>query len=403
MKKVIISYFIYLVIIWGYFIYFYPLETLADSNYGALAHAVYFSKLPLEWILLYALIKQDWSSRWVRFIEKFTKWEWIRTACYAFLLVFFYGLIRFPFNLLWFRITHSEGTSHQPANDWLFEMGLDLLFYWIVLSIGIYLGRMILAKFKRMWWFVVWLLALPIALFVVYIQPVWIDPLYEDFTEMEEGPLRTAIEDFTTSVGLEDATLLQVNMSEKVTTFNAYVTGIMGNARIVMWDTTLEGMEQEEILFILAHEIGHYVKHHVYLGVVGYLVLSFVLLFIAAQIYKRITQTKRFQQKFHSIHDLRAVPILLLILSLLLTLSQPVSMYVSRQIELSADAYAIEHTANLEPAIEGYQRMAKQSKGDIDPVFWVKAFRFSHPPMKDRIEMVKDEIEKREKKTPFSP
>ncbi|MDL4842786.1 M48 family metalloprotease [Aquibacillus rhizosphaerae] len=396
MKKSLSIYFIYLILVWVYFYFFYPLESYSQSNYAALAHAVFFSKLPLEWLLLYGLIKTQGSIVLVDKIEKLTKLESVKTIIFSFLLVVGYGLIRFPFNLVWFNITHWEGTSRQPFGDWLLEMSLDLFFYWIILSVAIYVSRLLMVRFKRFWWLVLWLLVLPIALFIIYIQPVWIDPLYEDFTEMEQGPLRTAIEEFTTSIGLEDTTLLQVNMSEKVTTFNAYVTGIMGNARIVMWDTTLAGMEQDEIMFILAHEIGHYVMHHVYLGVAGYLLLSLFLFFLTAFIYKRVWLNFRDKTSFKSPNDLRAVPILLLTISILLTIVQPISTYVSRQIEISADTYAIEHTEQLEPAIEGYQRMARQSKSDIDPVFWVKWMRSSHPSIKERIERLEKEIQKRE-------
>ncbi|MCT2535594.1 M48 family metalloprotease [Aquibacillus koreensis] len=398
MRKVINGYLIFLIGIWSYFIFFYPLETLGNSNYAALAHAVFFSKLPLEWILLYSLIKKKWSVAWVDFIEKYTKLEVFKTAFFSFLLVLCYGLIQLPFNLLWFYITHREGTSHQPLGDWFMEMGLDLMLYWVALSVIIYIGRLIMQKAKRFWWLFLWLISLPIAIFVVYIQPVWIDPLYEDFSEMEQGPIRDEIEGFLVHVGIEDATLLQVNMSEKVTTFNAYVTGIMGNARIVMWDTTLEGMEMAEIMFILAHEIGHYVMHHVYIGVAGYLVLSFFLLFLTAFIYQKIWLQIRNKQEYKGLHDLRVLPILLLIVSVLMTMTQPVSMYVSRQMERSADAYAIQHTENLEPAIEGYLRMARQSKTDIDPVFWVKWMRSSHPSIQERINRIEKEIEKRETK-----
>ncbi|WP_226038052.1 M48 family metalloprotease [Aquibacillus saliphilus] len=396
MKRILLIYFVYLLCIWSYFLFFYRLETFSDSNYAALAHAVFFSKLPLEWILLYSLIRSKWSKRWVSSIEVITRFEWMRTLLFSILLVLAYGIIRLPFNLLWFFISHQEGTSHQPLGDWFYEISLDLFFYWIVLTLGIIVIRLLIEQFKKTWWLLLWLLALPLVLFVVYVQPIWIDPLYEDFTTMEQGPLRTEIENFTNEIGLDNATLLQVNMSEKVTTFNAYVTGIMGNARIVLWDTTLEGMEQDEILFILAHEIGHYVKHHVFIGVAGYLVLSFVVFFLAAVIYDRVWLNIKRKESYKSKSELRAIPLLLLILSLLLTVTQPISNYVSRQIERSADDYAIEHTDNLAPALEGYHRMAVQSRSDIDPIFLVKWMRSSHPSTKERIARIEREIQKRE-------
>ncbi|WP_407271650.1 M48 family metalloprotease [Radiobacillus sp. PE A8.2] len=402
MKKVMLAYVIYLLAIWSYFLYFYPLETYSDSTYAALAHAVFFSKLPLEWILLYSLIKSNWASAWIDRIEHFSKKQWLNTLVFAFVLVVVYEIIQFPFNFLWYQLSLQEGTSIQPFADWIAERGLDLVFFGLMMAAGIYVVRLLLAKFKTYWWLFAWLLALPVVLFVIYVQPVWIDPLYEEFTPMEEGPLRTKIEDVAANLGLEDATLLQVNMSEKVTTFNAYVTGIMGNARIVLWDTTLNGMNEDEILFILAHEIGHYVKHHVYIGVAGYLLSSFVLLFVTAIIFPRVWLNWHGKKRAQTRYALRSIPLLLLILSILLTATQPISLFVSRQIELSADRYAIENTKELQPAVESFRRLAIQSKSDINPISWVKWMRWGHPTIKERIQLVEKEIEKRETKATSS-
>ncbi|WP_153462313.1 M48 family metalloprotease [Sediminibacillus terrae] len=397
MKKLLAAYLFFLMIVWGYFLFFYPLETFGDSDYAAMAHAMYFSKLPLEWLLLYVIIKKGWSMVWMDRIERIAGRLWSRTLLFTLLLTVAYQFVRLPFLVIWFAISRREGTSNQTIGNWFYELGLDSLFFWLVLSVGIYVALILMGRFKN-WWFGLWLIALPAAVFVVYIQPVWIDPLYEDFAVMEPGPLRTAIEDLTEKAGLEDATLLQVDMSQKTTTFNAYVTGIMGNARIVLWDTTLKGMPQEEVLFILSHEIGHYVKHHVYIGVAGYLVLSLLLLYAGAVLYRVACRNMLNKHSLHSGNDLRAVPILLLIFSLLLSAAQPLSLAVSRQIEASADRYAVEKSDNdqLRAGISSFRRMAEQSKSDVDPASWIEWLRFSHPPIQERIDRIEEELVDRE-------
>lgn len=100
-----------------------------------------------------------------------------------------------------------------------------------------------------------WLWLIPAVIFMVFIQPVLIDPLFDDFSPLEQGNLRNEIVELTGNAGLNDVDLLVVHKSEKVSTYNAYVTGIFDNARIVIWDTMLKGMESAEILFIMAHEI----------------------------------------------------------------------------------------------------------------------------------------------------
>lgn len=391
MKKLIVSYLVYLAAVFGYFIYFYPLQSFSDTNYAAISHAIFFGKLPLVFILLYAVISKEWIRKWqVTFgwRNRFTE-----TSMVSLFLLLLYQLVQLPFDLFWFYVTHAIGTSRQPLFDWGWELSLDLVLSWLALTSLILLFQWLVRKRKNSWPIFLWLITIPVAIFIVYIQPVWIDPLYEDFTPLVAGDLRDAIESLTAEAGLENATLLQVDMSEKVTTFNAYVTGIFGNARIVLWDTTLEGLDQSEILFILAHEIGHYVMHHVYFGVLSYLVFGFLLFMLTARVFRTIMH-----RKFPQMHqyDARAIPVLLFIIISFITVSEPITLFVSRQMEEQADDYAIAHTDELEPAIETYTRLATQSKSDIEPVFWVKWMRYSHPTTQERTDKIERALKERE-------
>lgn len=391
MRKTITGYIIYLIFVWIYFSFFYPLDTYGGTRYAAYSHAMFFSKLPLPWITLYLLIKRRYSDKWVVLTERISKRNWLQTAVFCFLLAGVYHLAELPFNLIWFELAKWTGNSHQPLGDWVYEKTVSFLLYWIGLTAVVYVSMVFMDKFKKTWWLFVWLLALPVAVFFVYIQPIWIDPLYEDFTVMEPGPLREAIETMAIQSGLQNADLLQVNMSEKTNTFNAYVTGLWGSGRIILWDTTLEGMEQEQILFILAHEIGHYVYGHVALGMVGYMVMGFFLLAITSVIYRKVWEKLSARMNWKQVNDLRSVPVLLFIVSVLLTAVQPAAMAVSRQIEIAADSYAIEHTENPIEGAEAFVQMARQSQTDISPVWWVKWMRYSHPPIKERIERIEQQ------------
>lgn len=396
MKKIIGLYLIYMLCTWVYFSFFYPLESFSEIRYGAYAHAMYFTTLPLPWILLYSLVKTDLSIRMAEVVRARTKWEWLRTALFCGLLAGLYGLVQLPFDFSWYAISLWAGTSHQVIADWFYEWSVSLLLFWFVLSAGVHATRLLMGKVKKMWWFILWLAALPVVFFIVYIQPIWIDPLFEDFAEVEAGPMRHAIENFTARAGLEDATLLKVNMSEETGMYNAYVTGILGSERIILWDTTLENMEKEEVLFILAHEIGHYVYHHVFIGVAGYIVMSFVLLWMVSVVYRKAWSGWLAKKNgWTKENELKAIPILLLTASLLLAMFQPVSMAVSREIEKAADGYAIEHTEDLDVAIDSFTRMAEQSKTDIHPVYWVKWLRYSHPPIMERINRIEAVIDSR--------
>jgi Zn-dependent protease with chaperone function len=267
---------------------------------------------------------------------------------------------------------------------------LSLVLFYLAVTAVVFVSQILMKRFRKSWWILLWILLVPSAIFIVYVQPMWIDPLYEDFYHLPDGELRTEIEQLTSEAGIPDATLLEVDQSAKTVTYNAYVTGLFGSARVVLYDTTVDGLAQDEVLFIVAHEIGHYVLHHVYWGTAGFLVLGFVLLWV----------TKRLSDKFLAkrqirAHQLRAVPLLLLIISSLQFASEPVSLYVSREMERQADAYALEHAPDAEAGIRMFQNMQQVSKGDPNPWPLFEWLRSTHPSNQERIETIESYQENR--------
>ncbi|UFU00514.1 M48 family metalloprotease [Radiobacillus kanasensis] len=390
MKKLLIGYGLFVALIWSYFLFAYPLDSFGKSNFASLSHAMFFTTVPLDWFLLLGIIRYQSSQSRYSLTTNDGSFSFMIWFCIK--LFGLYLIIKLPFDFIWYEICKAYGISQQPYADWFFDFGLSYILFCLGLLFIIILTRYLMKKFKKAWWFALWLLTIPIALFLVYIQPIWIDPLYNDFQPMEDGELKQEILKLTEDAGIEDVTLLQVNKSTETTTFNAYVNGIFGNAQIVVWDTTIQGMEKDEILFILAHEIGHYVKHHVLLGVSGYLLMSFVVLWLLAVIFRKWWGMRESSEPT----NVRAIPYLLLIASLLLFLFQPISMWVSREIETSADQYAMDHTEELQPAADSFQRLAIQSQSDISPAWWIKWLRFSHPTIQERIEMVENEMKSRD-------
>ncbi|MGN8644657.1 M48 family metalloprotease [Gracilibacillus sp. HCP3S3_G5_1] len=382
MKKMIIGYTMYLLSLFLYFYFFYPLTSFSDTRYGALAHAFFFAGWPLQLMLLYILIKK------VDVIEKLEQIEseLKKVLLYVTLLTVLDYLIHFPLRVIWYRITVEEGVRTQGFLSWIAENLVNTAFFGLSLVIIIFVTRAVMKRWPKMWGMILWLLAIPVVLFVMFVQPIWIDPLFDDFYLLEEGELRKEIEALTTDAGISDATLLVVNKSEKVSTFNAYVTGIFDHARIVLWDTTVAGMEQSEILFIMAHEIAHYIYHHVYWGIGLYLLLTLLVLILL----------QRWTRSWKNVYSLTSLTKILFITVALLLFLQPLSLWVSRQMEVQADEYAISQTEDLYPALTGYRLLAEQSKADISPAPWIRWFRSSHPSIADRIKRIEEEIEKRE-------
>lgn len=387
MKKISFAYFIYIFIVFSYFLFLYPLETMGETRYAAIGHATYFTKLPLVFIYLVMIVKGNWFDRWWRTLPIKNYF----CALSALALIFLTGLrlIELPFDLFWFYVRRSAGTSKESFISWISNQGLDFLFYWLGLVVLFILFQALTKRFRHTWPVVLWGCLIPLVILVVFVQPLWIDPLYYDFYPLPEGELRTDIEAIAETLEIKDLNLLQVEMSERVTTYNAYVNGIFGSTQVVFWDTMLNDMEHGEVMFIFAHELGHYVHNHVFWGMMGYIVFSLLLFLVLGYLLHLILKTKF---KHLALTHVTVLPLVLLIGLSLYTVTEPITLAVSREIEREADKFAIELTeeSDLVVAKQSFERMAINSKSDIDPVFWVKWLRYSHPPLQERIDLVHD-------------
>jgi STE24 endopeptidase len=183
----------------------------------------------------------------------------------------------------------------------------------------------------------------------------------------------------------------EVNMAEKTNALNAYVTGIGSNSRIVLWDTILNKLEEDEILFIMAHEMAHYVEKHIYIGIAGYLGMTLVGLWLTSKIMNYFIRRWGHMLKIHSVDSISSLPLFLLITAVLLFASSPLSNYVSRYQETRADRYAIEMTGDKESAITTFQELTRAGLSQVNPPLLVKWLRYSHPTMLERISTVEND------------
>lgn len=179
-------------------------------------------------------------------------------------------------------------------------------------------------------------------------------------------------------------------MAEKTNSLNAYVTGIGSNSRIVLWDTTLNRLTDNEILFIMAHEMGHYVEKHIYFGIAGYLLLTLIGLWITAKLMRRLVARYGQVLKINKVSSICSYPLFLLITSILLFASNPMSNFVSRYQETRADQYAINLMNDREAAVTAFQKLTISGLSEVNPPLLVKWFRYTHPPMLERIYKVAD-------------
>jgi len=365
-------------------------ELMLSTEYSQIRNLLFFLSTPLEWLIYFLILLVGLSKAFHKWAGETTKNKLGQGAIYIFWLSLFAYLTTFPLSYLSYHLSRTYNISTQSFASWMKD---ELIDFWVnfgMMLIIVSVLYWLINKSKRFWWVFAWLLTVPFSLFLMFVQPVVIDPLYNDFYPLKNKELEAKILDLASQAGIPAEHVFEVNMAEKTNALNAYVTGIGSNSRIVLWDTTLNKLNDDQILFIMAHEMAHYVEKHIYIGIAGYLLLSLVGLYLTSRLMNWGIKKWGTEFKVSGIHDIRAFPLFLMILSMLAFTASPLSNLVSRYQETRADRYAIEMTEQPEAAIETFQELTKAGLSQVNPPFLVKVFRYGHPTMLERISRIEE-------------
>jgi STE24 endopeptidase len=365
-------------------------ELILTEDYSKIRNLLYFLATPFEWLFYLFVLLLGLSKAFKSWAEYSSKSKWIQTAIYLIWLSFFSFIAMLPFSYVSYTLAKSYHISTQTFASWMKDELIDFWVSYGILFILVSVLYWLMKKSVKRWWLYAWLLSIPFTLFMMFLQPVVIDPLYNDFSPLKDKKLESEILEIASKANIPAEHVFEVNMAEKTNTLNAYVTGIGSNARIVLWDTTLNQLSNEQILFIMAHEMAHYVEKHIYFGIAMYLLFSLIGLYVTAKLMNWAVRHFGEALKVPSVNDIRSLPLFLLIISLLLFLSSPISNSISRYQETRADRYAIEMTKDAEAGITTFQELSRAGLSQVNPPFLVKFFRYGHPTMLERISTLEE-------------
>ena len=236
-----------------------------------------------------------------------------------------------------------------------------------------------------LWWIIAWagLMAVMIAILVIY--PAFIAPLFNKFTPMAEGPMKIAIESLLKKCGFESNGLFVMDASKRSAHGNAYFSGFGRAKRIVFFDTLIEKHTGDEILSVLAHELGHYKFGHVYLRIVETAILAWLAFIVLHWAFAAGALAPAFGLPSDPGVVLTIVAIALGPVSHLIS---PLTNYLSRRAEFQADAFA-KSMVGGEPMIAALTKLSRDNLATLTPDPLYAAFNYSHPPVPERIAHLK--------------
>jgi Zn-dependent protease with chaperone function len=178
----------------------------------------------------------------------------------------------------------------------------------------------------------------------------------------------------------------QVNKSVDTKTLNAYVAGIWGTKRIVLWDTIINRMDERELLFVMGHEMGHYVLGHIWQLIVVSSALLLLALYGAYLTMGGAVRRWGDRFGFTDLADVASLPLLLLVTNLLSLVITPLDMAFTRHVEHEADRFGLEITQSSHSAGTAFVKLQEDALANPRPGPLFKAWRASHPPLGERIE-----------------
>ncbi len=310
----------------------------------------------------------------------------------AFFLIIVYieTILMIPFQIYnQFRIENRYGFNTMTFGLWLSDLIKSLIISTIIMGFLIYTGLWIVEQSTELWWLWIWVLFFVTSIFILYISPYVIEPLFNKFEPVEKEGLKDGIRELCKRAGIHAGRILKMDASKRTRHTNAYFTGIGRVKRVVLFDTLCDNMDDNEILSVLAHEIGHWKKRHLLKMLIMIEALSMVLIYLSFRMAQGDTLTRIFhiaQDSFYA-----KIVALYFIWGIVLFPFIPLHSYLSRKYEKEADLFAYRLTGDAMGMVSALVKLAKENLSNLYPHPLYVRFFYSHPPVLDRIRLLKQQ------------
>jgi len=301
-----------------------------------------------------------------------------------------------------FGVEKKFGFSTITARTWVLDQVKSLL---ISLVLGVLLGGALLwliGWLGQGWWLPAWALFSLFEVLMAFVAPVLILPLFNKFEPLRDQELGEQIMAMARQARFPVQGVFQVDASLRTTHSNAYFTGLGRTRRIALFDTLLEQHTHEEILAVLAHEIGHWKKRHVLKMLAAGVLLSGAGMALVAALLEvpwlyEVVGAGDLYASLGAVGPVAAVGVFLVgvLLSPLGLLLAPIASWVSRRHEYEADAYSLDLYAHPAALEEGLIKLSEKNLHNLFPHPLVVVFRYSHPPLLERVAAIRAQVGER--------
>lgn len=358
-------------------------------------YTLYFVAAAWGILVLLALLQTGVAARLRDVAESASAKRSIQALIFVPALMILLAVLHLPISIYGHRLSLQYQLSIQGWGSWLWDWTKGEL-----LSLGLgYIAALLLVSVirrkPRTWWLYFWYAMVPLSLFLFFISPWFLDPMFNRFTPLgdKHPELVEAIGKLTQRAGvpIPAERMFLMEASAKTNTINAYVTGVGASKRVVVWDTTIQKTNPDEVLAVVGHELGHYVLGHTWKGFLFFTGGLLVGLYVAYRALQWVLARWGKAWGVRGQEDWAALAVLLLIFHVLEFVGTPLGNGFSRMQEHAADVYGLEVTHGILPNSQEVAAQSFQKLGDIDladpnPSKFITFWLYSHPPLGERLE-----------------
>lgn len=326
----------------------------------------------------------NWLDEIVRSWELGLIWTGL---AYIGILILAKSILSLPFSIYsTFVIEEKYGFNKTTPKTFV----LDLL---KGLALGVILGGPLLAGILAFFtfidqyaWLYAWGAVTAFTLFIQFVAPTWIMPIFNDFEPLKEGDLRQKIRDYADKVNFAMEGVYVMDGSKRSSKSNAFFTGFGKNKRIALYDTLIENHTEDELVAVLAHEIGHYKKKHIIKNM-GISILQTGIMFFLLSAF---LNTSGLYEAFY-MEQMSVYAGLIFFGMLYAPIDMIVSVFMqvlSRKYEFEADRFA-STTYRGEPMVDALKKLSKDNLSNLTPHPFYVFLNYSHPPVLQRIKAIR--------------
>jgi Zn-dependent protease with chaperone function len=371
-----------------------PAQEAQAIAYASARHELYFLDTAYGLLLLILLLQLRVAPKFRELAARAGSNSFVQAIVFVPLILLTIDLLSVPTAIWGHQLALKYQQSIQDWVSWMVDWAkgeavtaaIGILVVWILYAV--------IRKSPRRWWLYFWVLAVPLIILGALAEPLIVEPIFFKFTPLANSQphLTERIELVVHRAGLEipQDRIFEMNASSKLKSVNAYATGLGATKRVVVWDTSIQRMTEDEILFVFGHEMGHYVLGHVRNGILFSCAVLLVFLFLAYRILRWMLARWGASWSIRGMDDLASLPALILLATAFGFLFTPISNVYSRHLEHQADQYGLEVIHGLVPDAPVVAAHAFQVLGEVDleepnPSAAVKFWFYDHPPLDERM------------------